>query len=89
MSVTVEFSDIDGGDNLKLVVPYEYGDYNLTQTNITCPVLAERQGNNFIRILEEDREKFSGQQSIKFKDYLSDNSKDQIKSHNHVKSVKR
>ncbi len=67
MSVTVEFSDVDSGDNLKIVVQYDYGDYNLLRTDIDCPIFAEKHARGFIRILEEDREKFSDQEVIKFK----------------------
>lgn len=64
MSVTVVFADEDGGDPPAVVVPYQYGDYTLTASHITCPAMARRHGESYIKILEADRLKESKQEKL-------------------------
>lgn len=64
MSVTVKFTDKNGGPNPSVVVPYQYGDYYISCLSTTCVAVARKHGEGYIRILEEDRKKDSGQMNL-------------------------
>lgn len=64
MSVTVKFTDKNGGPNPSVVVPYQYGDYHLLCLHTTCVATARKHGEGYIRILEQNRQKDSGQMEL-------------------------
>lgn len=65
MSVTVIFSNHNNGQST-IVVPYQYGDYIIKALHITCVVHARRHGENYVKILESDRELHSQQNKLEF-----------------------
>lgn len=57
MTVTVRFSDKDGGAPLEVHCHYSHGDHKLIALNIDCVAVARRHGQNYIKYLEKERKK--------------------------------
>jgi hypothetical protein len=55
MSVTVEFQSDDSGGNPKVVIPYNYGDFEIKALHTSCVLAARRHGNKYINVLEKKR----------------------------------
>ncbi len=43
------------GNELKVIVPYEYGNYNYRVCHIDCAIQAKLYGEKVIKILEKQR----------------------------------